>query len=119
MYEIWLVLNIVCEIALSLWPQLALALGVWLLMLWAARAKLGGATGRSALALGLALGAVLAVVLFFTVPGLTHSSLSSMGYWVDWANLLAVALGLGVLAAGFAWPLLALLLRKRPAGRMV
>lgn len=119
MYEIWLVLNIVCEIALSLWPQLALALGVWLLMLWAARAKLGGATGRSALALGLALGAVMAVVLFFTVPGLTHSSLSSMGYWVDWANLLAVALGLSVLAAGFAWPLLALLLRKQPARRMV
>ena len=33
----------------SLWPQLALALGVWLLMLWAARARLGGAAGRSTL----------------------------------------------------------------------
>jgi hypothetical protein len=31
-----------------------------------------------------------------------------MGYWVDWANLLAIALGLGALAAAFAWPLAAL-----------
>ena len=117
MYEIWLVLNIVYEIALSLWPQLALALGVWLLMLWAARARLGGAAGRSTLGLALVLLAVLAVVLFFTVPGLTHSSLSSMGYWVDWANLASVALGLGALAALFLWPLMALLRGKGPTVR--
>ena len=48
MYEIWLVMNIVYEIALSLWPLLAIVLAVWLLMLWAARARLGGAAGRQA-----------------------------------------------------------------------
>ena len=115
MYEIWLMLNIVYEIALTIWPLLALALGVWVLLLWAARRRLGQGAWRPAALV--ATGA--AAVLFFWVPGLTQSSLSNMGYWVDWANLLAVALGLGVLAAGFAWPLLALLLRKRPAGRMV
>jgi hypothetical protein len=41
----------------------------------------------------LLLGALVAVALFFSVPTLTQSSLASMGYWVDWANLLAIALG--------------------------
>ncbi len=109
MYEIWLAMNIVYEIALTLLPWLALALGVWLLLMWAARARLGGAAGRGALGLGLVLGALVAAVLFFTVPGFTKSSLSNMGYWVDWANLGAVALGLGALAALFFWPLIALL----------
>lgn len=112
MYEIWLVMNIVYEIALTVWPLLALALAVWLVMLWAARARRGRGAARQAAGLG----ALAAVVLFFTVPTLTHSSLSNMAYWVDWANLLAVALGLGALAAVFFWPLLALL--KGPARRV-
>lgn len=117
MYEIWLVMNIVYEIALSMWPLLAIVLAVWLLMLWAARARLGGAAGRRAWVLGLVLGALVTVVLFFTVPGLTRSSLSNMGYWVDWANLASVALGLGALAALFLWPLMALLRGKGPTVR--
>ena len=113
MYEIWLVMNIVYEIALGLWPLLALALVVWLGLLWAARHRLGRGAWRPAALVG----ALAAVGLFFGMPGLTRSSLSNMGYWVDWANLLAVAMGLGVLVGAFAWPLLALL-RKRPAVRM-
>lgn len=105
MYEIWLGLNIVYEIALSLWPVLALALAVWLIMLWAARARPGRGAGRQAVLLG----ALAAVVLFFTLPTLTHSSLSNMDYWVDWTILTVLALGLGALAAVFFWPLLALL----------
>lgn len=104
MYEIWLVMNIVYEIALGVWPLLALALAVWLVLLWAARQRLGARALRQALALG----ALVAAALFFTVPTLTQSSLSNMGYWVDWANLLAVALALGALAGVFLWPLLAL-----------
>ena len=57
-------------------------------------------------------GVLAAAVLFFTVPSLTHSSLSNMDYWVDWANLFAVALGLGTLAAVFVWPLMSLLKGK-------
>ena len=105
MYEILLGLNIVYEIALSLWPLLALMLAVWLVMLWAGRARLGRGAGRQAVLLGV----LAAVVLFFTVPMLTHSSLSNMGYWLDWVMLAAVALGLGAVVAVFCWPLLALL----------
>ena len=112
MYEILLGLNIVYEIALSLWPLLALLLAVWLIMLWGARARLGRGAGSQALLLGV----LAAVVLFFTVPTLTHSALSNMGYWVDWVMLAAVALGLGALAAVFLWPLLALL--KGPTRRV-
>jgi len=111
MYEIWLAMNIVYEIALSAWPALALALALWLGLLWAARARLGGQALRPALAVG----ALAAVALFFTVPALTQSAFANMGYWVDWANLLAIALGLGLLAALFAWPVVALL--RPPPGR--
>ena len=105
MYEILLGMNILYEIALSMWPLLALLLAVWLVMLWAGRARLGRAAGRQAVLLGV----LAAVVLFFTVPTLTHSSLSNMGYWVDWVVLASVALGLGALVAVLCWPLLALL----------
>lgn len=104
MYEIWLALNIVYEIALGIWPVIAVALAVWLLALWAARARLGKPALRDAIVVG----ALIAVALFFAVPSLTRSSLANMGYWVDWANLLAVAGGLGLLAGVFAFPLLAL-----------
>ena len=106
MYEIWLVINIVYEIALTIWPLIALALVAWLVLLWLARGR-GGGAGRA-----VGVGAVLAVLLFATVPSLTNSSFANMGYWVDWANLLAVALGLGTLAAVFFWPLMALLKGK-------
>ena len=106
MYEIWLVINIVYEIALTIWPLIALALVAWLVLLWLARGRRGGAGAA------VGVGAVLAVLLFATVPSLTNSSFANMGYWVDWANLLAVALGLGTLAAVFFWPLMALLKGK-------
>lgn len=106
MYEIWLVINIVYEIALTIWPLIALALAVWLVTLWLARGRSGGA------GTAVGVGALAAVLLFFTVPSLTHSSLSNMDYWVDWANLFAVALGLGTLAAVFVWPLMSLLKGK-------
>ena len=109
MYEIWLAMNIVYEIALGIWPLLALLLAVWVALLVAARGRLGARQVRQALLLG----ALVAVALFFSVPTLTQSSLSNMGYWVDWANLLAIALGLGALAAVFSVPLFGLAARRR------
>ena len=109
MYEIWLAMNIVYEIALGVWPLLALLLAVWVALLVAARGRLGARQVRQALLLG----ALVAVALFFSVPALTQSSLSNMGYWVDWANLLAIALGLGALAAVFSVPLFGLAARRR------
>ena len=104
MYEIWLVLNIVYEIALGLWPLLLGLLLVWLGLLLAARNRLL----RHAVRPALLLGGLVAVALVPGVPWLTQSSLVQMGYWVDWANVLAIALGLGALAALFTWPLMAL-----------
>ena len=104
MYEIWLAMNIIYEIALGIWPLLALLLAVWVALFVAARGRLGARQVRQALLLG----ALVAVALFFSVPALTQSSLANMGYWVDWANLLAIALGLGALAAVFSVPILGL-----------
>ena len=109
MYEIWLAMNIIYEIALGIWPLLALLLAVWVALLVAARGRLGARQVRQALLLG----ALVAVALFFSVPALTQSSLANMGYWVDWANLLAIALGLGALAAVFSVPLFGLAARRR------
>lgn len=109
MYEIWLAMNIVYEIALGIWPLLALLLAVWVALLVAARGRMGARPAGRALVLGL----VVAVALFFSVPALTQSSLANMGYWVDWANLLAIALGLGALAAVFSVPLFGLAACRR------
>ncbi|GAA4004802.1 hypothetical protein GCM10022279_31140 [Comamonas faecalis] len=104
MYEIWLGLNIFYEIALTIWPALLALVLAWLALLLAARRRLSVRALRGALVPG----ALVALALFFTLPALTQSALSNMGYWVDWANLLAMALGFGAAAALLAWPALAL-----------
>lgn len=106
MYEIWLVSNILWEIALDVWPVVATVGVLWLLAMGRAW-HLPAAGWRRAGPLALALGAVAAVAAFVAVPGLTKSSLSELAYWVDWANLIAIALGSGAAVALLAWPLLA------------
>jgi len=105
MYEIWLVINILWEIALGVWPLLLAAALVWLALMVLAAQR--GAAWSRAWPLAAALGAVVALVLIPLVPSAVGSSLANMGYWVDWANLLAICGGLGAAAAAFAWPLLA------------
>lgn len=105
MYEIWLVINILWEIALSLWPVLLVVAAIWAFMVL--RALTRGGVWRRSLGLTLVVGVVVALVLIPVVPGAVGSSMSDMGYWVDWANLLAICGGLGLAAAAFAWPLLA------------
>ena len=112
MYEIWLVINILWEIALGIWPWLAVAAVAWLALMAVAAARRANAW-RSALPLALGAGALVAVAAFFAVPALTKSSLVELAYWVDWANLLAIATGFGAAAALFAWPLATL---RRRAG---
>lgn len=107
MYEIWLMLNIVWELALAAWPVLV-ALGVVWLALMTRALRRRGARWLAGLPLALATGAVVAVIAFFVVPGLTRSALSEMRYWVDWMNLAGIALGVGAVAVAFAWPLTAL-----------
>lgn len=107
MYEVWLVLNILWEIALGIWPLLVGAIVVWGgLMAMALRRP--GARWRAGLPLALAAGALVAIAAFLLVPGSTRSSLGELSYWVDWANLIAIAAGFGGVAALIAWPLLAM-----------
>lgn len=106
MYEIWLVLNILYELALSVWPWLlALAL-LWAVLLWRARG-IGRPAWRAAFPWALAAGVLVAVVIGLGTPGWSHSSLAEMKYWVDWANLLAMAAAWGLAALLLAWPLVA------------
>ena len=107
MYEIWLMLNIVWEIALGVWPLLLMAAVLWLALMGTSW-RTAGAHWRAALVPALGIGLAIAVVAALMLPGWTQSELSNMGYWVDWANLLVIALGLGAVAAVFFWPLLAL-----------
>ena len=103
MYEIWLVMNIVWEIARGVWPLLALGAAAWLvLMVLAWRRPMAQWRGAWPLAAGVA--AAAAVIGFLAVPTTTRSSLQELAYWVDWANLASIALGIGVAALAFAWP---------------
>lgn len=107
MYEIWLAMNIVYEMVLGLLPALlALAL-LWAVVMVIYRRQLGqvSVTPLAAVAVLVTLAAVLAL------PSLSKSTLGDMGYWLDWANLLAMAAGFGVAAALLLWPVLAI--RKR------
>lgn len=112
MYEIWLALNIVWETVLTVWPAVLLGALVWLaLMVLALRRRGGDWRGGFKLALGAAVAVGIAGVLW--LPGATRSSLGELTYWVDWANLLAIAAGFGAVALAFAWPLAALTRRPR------
>ena len=106
MYEIWLMLNIVWEIALGVWPLLLMAALLWLALLGSSW-RSASAHWRAALLPALGFGLVMAVVSALMLPGWTQSTLTDMGYWVDWAVLLGLAAAAGGVVAGFTWPLLA------------
>lgn len=107
MYEIWLVMNIAWEIAVGLWPLLLAAALLWTVLLLTAWRR-PGTRWRPAVLPAVGIGAVVMLAAVLLVPGWSRSSLSEMGYWVDWANLLTVAGGFGAAAWAWAWPLLAM-----------
>lgn len=105
MYEIWLMLNIVYEIALGIWPWLAALAALWILLM-AGAIRRQRTAWRSSLPGAIAIGLLVAVAIFFLTPAWTDSSLAEMKYWVDWANLIGIAAAWGVAGLAFAWPLL-------------
>jgi len=107
MYEIWLALNIVFEIAHGLWPALLILLLGWLAMLFVNRRGLA----LVPLTWLLAVAGVAAALAGLALPALTLSSFGNFGYWVDWANWLAITAGVGVAAAVWLWPIMARRLR--------
>ena len=107
MYEIWLAINIVYEIALGIWPWLLLAAVAWtVLALTAWRRPLRQWRANCAVSLGLGVAGVL--VALFAIPALTQSSIGEMGYWVDWGVLTGMALAAGAAVFLVAWPALSL-----------
>jgi hypothetical protein len=114
MYEIWLVLNIVWELALDAWPWLLAVAALWLVLV-AAAARTRGVPAAAGLVPAIGVGVLVAALAVFVVPGMVRSSLSELAYWVDWANLAAIAGGLGAVAVAFAWPLLHLRAGRRDA----
>ena len=113
MYEIWLMLNIIWEVALTIWPLLLAGAVVWLVLLGTAWRQ-DGRQWRAGLWPALVIGAGVAVVAALLLPSAIGSTLSDMGYWVDWGMLLALSAGAGAVVAAFAWPLLAR--RRRRVG---
>jgi hypothetical protein len=111
MYEIWLAINIVYEILRPALPVLALLALAWVALCWRVW-RMPSARWRAAVKTLWILAAVVAVAVFALMPTATASSLSELKYWVDWAFLGSVALGLGALAGVLAWPLLAWLSRR-------
>jgi len=109
MYEIWLMLNIAYEVALTVWPALVMVLTIWLALLWTAGPRLSART----LTWSLVPGAVAALVAGFVLPALSGSSLDDMSYWLDWATLGGLALACGAAVTALAFPLLSLMRRAR------
>jgi hypothetical protein len=102
MYEVWLGLNILFEMALTVLPWLVVLALAWLVSLVVRRESLRQAKVGTLLGLAVLVGVVATLAL----PSLTKSSLSDMTYWVDWATLLGTAAGFGLAAALLLWPFL-------------
>lgn len=113
MYEIWLMLNIVYELALTVWPWLLALLVLWLILM-ALALKNRAANWRSTFPTALVLGALLGVAIFFITPTWSRSGLAYLNYWVDWANLIGITVAWTTAGTLFAWPFLTWL-RKRSA----
>lgn len=114
MYEIWLVINILWEIALSVLPALLALMGAWGVVVVLAAARRGGAWWP-ALRRSLAFGALVAVLALFAIPLVLDSSISEVRYVADWLGLAGMAGGAGAGAALLAWPMLVLALARVPA----
>jgi hypothetical protein len=106
MYEIWLMLNIVWELAATVWPALLVLALTWLLLVTLALRRRARSPIRAALGVALA-GGLLAIV---GVPALTQSSIGEARYLPDWLVLSGIAAAAALAAFAFALPLLRLLL---------
>jgi hypothetical protein len=105
-YEIWLGMNIMWEIALGIMPYIVIAAIIWLAISWLTVKK--KVSWFPAFKSTFIIGLVVTVSAFFALPTLTLSSFSEMSYWLDWATLSMMALGVGTVVFGFIWPFMAL-----------
>lgn len=111
MYEIWLAINVVYELALAHLPVVLFFLALWIALTGFVVLR-GRANWRGAFPAALLAWVLASAAAFFGVPAATQSALSDMRYWVDWANLVAIAAGLGGIVALFVWPFIAGMARR-------
>ncbi|WEN42288.1 hypothetical protein CKCBHOJB_01875 [Thauera sp. GDN1] len=110
MYEIWLTLNILFELALQYLPAVVGTAVLWVALMGLAASR-GNAGWGKALKPALVIFVVVTAITFFITPAMTKSSFANMGYWVDWGNLFLYAAGFGGVAAALVWPLAAMMRR--------
>lgn len=111
MYEIWLAMNILYEVAWNYIPfVLSVAILFAVLLIYALQHQAAWRQGFKGGVIGVI---VIAIVTFLVFPYLTQSSLNNLGYWIDYLFLLQIAGAYGlVFGLGFVWPLTALAARK-------
>lgn len=112
MYEIWLALNILFELALMYLPVVIAIAMSWIVLMVLALIR-GTPNWRRALRPAVLIGVATLITGMLAIPSLTMSSLAELRYWVDWANLFAVAAGFAAIAAMLALPLIATANRTR------
>ena len=110
MYEIWLAANIVWEIVVeqARWT-LPLALAFVALVVLA---LLRGGDWRRGWRWAWPSGLIAAIAAAAFLPGLSGAAWSDLSYVVDWAMLVATAVGVGAVVGAILWPLAALLRRR-------
>lgn len=106
MYEIWLGMNILYELALVYVVQIV----CYLLLLLACYASVYQQQLSLRRAVRPTLWAVagLWMLAILLVPASSRSSLAEVSYVVDWLNLAGIALGMAGLAGLLLWPLFAM-----------
>jgi hypothetical protein len=111
MYEIWLGLNILYGLMWDYMPFVVSTVVLFAVLLtYAIQHHANWRGGFKGGVLGVVL---ITFVTFLFFPYLTKSSLSELGYWIDYVFLLQIAGGYGlVFGLGFIWPLSALVARK-------
>lgn len=102
-YEVWLAVNIVWEYLMANLPVIIILL-VAIAFLFGIAVVKGSPAWRKGLRVGILGGIVVALVSIFIIPSVIDSKLSDLNYWVDWANLLAIAGIWGAIGAVMLWP---------------
>ena len=110
MYEIWLTLNILWELAWCNWPWLLAAALPWLAISGLALLT-SGSRWKVALRPSLLLALLAGIITFLLAPALSRSSFSNVTYLADWVNLLAIGMAGAAAAWALLWPLLAWCMR--------
>jgi len=104
LYNIWMSINVVYEMLLPLlWLVVLLGLA-WAATLVLALKRASMSQWRRSLPMTGLVGLVGAVLVFFLVPFLTHSSLADLYKFIDWLFLVGTAVAVGVALMVATWP---------------